>query len=153
MKKLIMVMSVFLLAGCATSGSEELEETAEVETEETNHIPDEVNHDDYWTELEYDDFARYPDDHHGNKTNIVGRVMQVVEGVEDDFTMFLHSQNVSNKTSFFFIETDLLDERILEDDEVRFYAVGSGEYSYETTQGATRTVPLFYIHDYEIYMP
>lgn len=158
MKKITfsLVALLALLSACGNTDGESSsednqdEEVAE-ESEYVHPTPENINHDEYWTSLEYDDFARYPEENTGQKTNIVGRVVQVINGVEDEFTMFLHSQNVSNDQSFFYIQTELLGERILEGDEVRFFAIGSGEYTYETVQGASRTIPLFYIHDYEIY--
>lgn len=94
----------------------------------------------YETGITYDQLSRTPDDFKGKKVKFYGKVVQVIEGgstiqirlaVNDDYdTILLGSYSSS-----------IVSRRVLEDDHITIYGTSKGTISYESTLGATITIP------------
>lgn len=98
-------------------------------------------------EIDYDDLARTPDDYLGTNVKFTGEVIQVIED-SDGSTYRINvtkgSYGVWDDTVLVYFENDSSSPRVLEDDIVTFYGTSSGLYTYESTMGASITVPLVY---------
>ncbi len=94
----------------------------------------------YNTGITYNQLARTPDDYEGEKVKFSGEVVQVIEGsssvqirlaVNDDYDTILLGE----------YDSDIVSSRILEDDHITIYGTSIGTISYESTMGATITIP------------
>ena len=94
--------------------------------------------------LDYDGVARNPDDYKGNKYTGSGTVLQVLES-DTEVDMRVAVDGDYDNVIYLVYSPSIVDSRILEDDYVTFYGVSQGLYSYESTMGATITIPLMYV--------
>ena len=94
----------------------------------------------YETGITYDQLSRTPDDFKRKKVKFYGKVVQVIEGsgtvqirlaVDDDYDRIL----LGNYSS------SIVSTRILEDDHITIYGTSEGTISYQSTLGATITIP------------
>ncbi|BCV18262.1 hypothetical protein ATOBIA_N05520 [Atopobiaceae bacterium P1] len=103
-----------------------------------------------YEQIPWSDLARTPDTYTGKSISISGRVLQVVEGSElnqlrvatngdyDDVVLVGYSPQIMNGT------------RVLEDDQITVLGTYLGTVSYETTMGATKTLPGIYADSVQI---
>lgn len=104
----------------------------------------------YETGLTYDDLARNPDSHIGEKVKIYGKVVQVMES-DKGYTQYRLAVNEDYDTIIYLeISEDQLDSRILEDDLITIYGESYGTVSYESTLGGTITIPAVVVNMFEL---
>lgn len=94
----------------------------------------------YNTNISYNDVARNPDSYMFKLGKFSGEVVQVIEG---DGNYNLRVAVNGNYNNMLLVEYDpsILDVRILENDQVIIYGTNAGTISYESTLGATITIP------------
>ncbi len=95
----------------------------------------------YETGISFNDIARNPDDFMLEKVTFDGTVVQVMEG-DSEITLRVAVDDDYDKIILVFYPADLLSQRVLEDDEITLYGTSMGLYTYESTLGASITVPL-----------
>lgn len=88
---------------------------------------------------DYDDVARKPNTYFGKRMKISGKVLQVMEGSNDEIT--LRVQESYNRVWYITYVRSAGENRILENDRVKVYGVFKGLQSYETVLRTTLTIP------------
>lgn len=88
----------------------------------------------------FEDYARRPNEHLNESISFSAKVLQVIEG---DTTSAYRMAVDSNSDYVFYVEIANSDRsmRVLEDDKVNVVGTFTGLMSYESTLGATITVP------------
>lgn len=123
-------------------------ESEEKVEEEVPEEPKEYKREDYNPEITYDYLARYPDEYFFVPVTFEGKIIQVIHG--DDSTQYRMAANGDYDQIFFLeIPNSSLDERVLEDDYVRFYGNSMGDIKYETVLGSSRTIPGVIVEKFE----
>ncbi|MBO1097291.1 hypothetical protein FQS90_12250 [Enterococcus casseliflavus] len=156
MKK-IMVFSListsFLLGGCGQNtevdGLNEVNASAEEVVESSEREEFDINS--YYTNTDFLDFYRNPDELKGTKTSFVAKVFQVID--DDDLVQYMATVTPApndRRTIKLGKYKDELETRIIDGDEIRVWVRSLGEISYTTNNGGTNTVPGFYIDAYQI---
>lgn len=124
------------------------------ESEETGELSDELNTfvnsnmEDvsmFRSGVSYDEIARHPNDYDGELLTFSGEVAQVIEGdgttelriaVDGDYDNIIYG----------IYDNRILDSRLLEDDKIQFYGESCGIISYQSTLGATISIPSISIY-------
>ena len=124
------------------------------ESEETGELSDELNTfvnsnmEDvsmFRSDVSYDEIARHPNDYDGELLTFSGEVAQVIEGdgttelriaVDGDYDDIIYG----------IYDNRILDSRLLEDDKIQFYGESCGIISYQSTLGATISLPSISIY-------
>lgn len=124
------------------------------ESEETGELSDELNTfvnsnmEDvsmFRSDVSYDEIARHPNDYDGELLTFSGEVAQVIEGdgttelriaVDGDYDNIIYG----------IYDNRILDSRLLEDDKIQFYGESCGIISYQSTLGATISIPSISIY-------
>lgn len=124
------------------------------ESEETGELSDELNTfvnsnmEDvsmFSSDVSYDEIARHPNDYDGELLTFSGEVAQVIEGdgttelriaVDGDYDDIIYG----------IYDNRILDSRLLEDDKIQFYGESCGIISYQSTLGATISIPSISIY-------
>ena len=99
--------------------------------------------------LPYDEMARNGDNHKGEKLQINGKVIQVID--TDDGTAQLRVATRDGYDDVYYIEipaSQWKTHRLLEDDVVTFYGNVYGLLSYDSTMGGKITVPAMTVNLY-----
>ena len=99
--------------------------------------------------LPYDEMARNGDNHKGEKLQINGKVIQVIDS--DDGTAQLRVATRDGYDDVYYIEipaSQWKTHRLLEDDVVTFYGNVYGLLSYDSTMGGKITVPAMTVNMY-----
>ena len=99
--------------------------------------------------LPYDEMARNGDNHKGEKLQINGKVIQVIDS--DDGTAQLRVATRDGYDDVYYIEipaSQWKTHRLLEDDVITFYGNIYGLYSYDSTMGGKITVPAMTVNMY-----
>ena len=99
--------------------------------------------------LPYDEMARNGDNHKGEKLQINGKVIQVID--TDDGTAQLRVATRDGYDDVYYIEipaSQWKTHRLLEDDVITFYGNVYGLYSYDSTMGGKITVPAMTVNMY-----
>lgn len=102
----------------------------------------------YETGISFNQLARNPDKYEGEKVKFSGKVLQVMEG---DYMVSIRLgvngsyDNVIYGTYF----PSLVSSRVLEDDYITVYGTSEGLYTYESTMGASITIPSLSIEKIE----
>ena len=94
----------------------------------------------YETGITYDQLARTPDEYSGQKVKFSGKVLQVIEGDEIVTIRLAVNDNYNNVILGTYV-SNIVTQRVLEDDEIMIYGISSGLYTYESTIGGMITVP------------
>lgn len=101
--------------------------------------------------LTYNDLARYPDKYEDEYVCFTGTIAQVIdEHLEEDGLYWSHYlMNINDdydQTIYLLLSDDVesRDFRILDDDKVKIYGIAANVWTYETTLGSNRTVPVVY---------
>lgn len=112
-------------------------------------LVEEFNPDNY-ADITYEDMARTPDAHIGAQVKISGKVMQVIEsGGETDIR--IATDGMYDDDIFVGFDTSIMDgTHVLEDDNVVVYGTFVGPFTYQTTFGASRTVPAIIADEVEV---
>lgn len=122
-------------------------EESDASVEETK--PKEVNPADYNSGITYDNLARTPDDHIGDKIKLSGEIAQVIEG--DDSSQYRMAVDQDyDKIVLIEVPKELLSSRILENDLITIYGESQGTVDYESTMGGTITVPAITVDKFEV---
>jgi len=102
----------------------------------------------YNTGITFDQLARTPDEYELEKVKFTGTVIQVMEG--DDVIQIRFAVN-DDYDQILFCEYDpsIVTQRVLEDDTITFYGISFGLYTYESTMGASITIPAVVIDKIE----
>ena len=112
---------------------------SESSSEEQQNASSEFNPSDYQTP-NYEDLARNPKKHIGDKVKLTGSVIQVIEGdssnelllsLDGDYTEVLMVTYFTNEN----------ESRILEDDNVTVYGMMNALYTYTTVANEQKTIP------------
>ena len=124
------------------------------ESEESGELSDELNTfvnsnmEDvsmFRSDVSYDEVARHPNDYDGELLTFSGEVAQVIEGdgttelriaVDGDYDDIIYG----------IYDNRILDSRLLEDDKIQFYGESCGIISYQSTLGATISIPSMSIY-------
>lgn len=112
----------------------------QAEEEKEKQKKDEEEKKGYDTGITYDSLARNPDDYKGKKIKFSGKVIQVIEG-GDTTQIRLAVNNNYNKVILCNIPKGTTSSRILENDKITVYGVSLGIITYESTLGASITIP------------
>lgn len=124
------------------------EEEAERQAEEAARLAEEAKG--YETGITFTDISRSPDDYVGEKVKFTGSVLQILEG------SYSNEGRMSTKGSYddivyIMYDPDILDVRILEDDEITVYGTFSRMVTYETIMGGSVTLPLINVDRIELH--
>ena len=124
------------------------------ESEETGELSDELNTfvnsnmEDvsmFRSDISYDEIARHPNDYDGELLTFSGEVAQVIEG--DGMTELRIAVDGDYDDIIYGIyDNRILDSRLLEDDKIQFYGESCGIISYQSTLGATISIPSISIY-------
>ena len=99
--------------------------------------------------LPYDEMARNGDNHKGEKLQITGKVIQVID--TDDGTAQLRVATRDGYDDVYYIEipaSQWKTHRLLEDDVITFYGNVYGLLSYDSTMGGKITIPAMTVNMY-----
>ena len=99
--------------------------------------------------LPYDEMARNGDNHKGEKLQINGKVIQVID--TDDGTAQLRVATRDGYDDVYYIEipaSQWKTHRLLEDDVITFYGNVYGLLSYDSTMGGKITIPAMTVNMY-----
>lgn len=94
----------------------------------------------YYTGITYSQLARTPDDYIAKKVKFSGEVVQVMED-GDSIGIRLAVDGDYDNIILGTFDSSIISERILEDDYITVYGLSSGIYTYESTMGASISVP------------
>lgn len=128
------------------------------ESEEAGELSDELNTfvnsnmEDvsmFRSDVSYDEIARHPDDYNGELLTYSGEVVQVIEG-DGTTELRIAVDGDYNDIIYGIYDNRILDSRLLEDDKINFYGESCGIISYQSTLGATISVPSMSIYKIEI---
>ena len=156
-KKLLAILiglcMVFAFAACGDSSSssqdstEATEETTVEETtttEETTEATEATepfNKDDC-EEVSYEELARNPDKHEGEAIKITGNVLQAMDDSETGLVSLRVATSGSYDDVVYVIyNSDIMESRVLEDDNITVYGTSTGIYSYESSGAGTISIP------------
>src|SRR5699024_9936838 len=127
--------------------SEEEEKALEEVKEEEKEDEDPST---YETDITYDNLARDPDKYEDEKVKFSGRIIQVMEDDEEDYTQYRFTVNDDSDTvAYLAITKDQLDSRILEDDMLTIYGKSIGVVTYESTLSGDVTIPAIIVNMFE----
>ena len=99
--------------------------------------------------LPYDEMARNGDNHKGEKLQINGKVIQVMDSDEGFATLRVATRDGYEDVYLVQIPDDQWkSHRLLEDDVITFYGDVYGLYSYSSTMGGKITVPAINVNMY-----
>lgn len=109
------------------------------ETEVTYEKPTDLS--DYATDITYEHLARTPDDYKGKAICMYGEVVQLIEGDgSNDLRVALNGDY--DEIVYFTYDPNVIETRVLEGDDITIYGNYYGIYSYQSTLGATISIPL-----------
>ncbi len=94
----------------------------------------------YDTGITFSQLARNPEAYIGQKIKFTGEVVQVIEGT-DSVTLRIAIDSDYDQIMMVVYDTDIVSQRVLEDDILTIYGSSLGTYTYESTMGASITVP------------
>lgn len=106
---------------------------------------------DYDTDITYYDLARNPDDYEDHLLVMEGTVVQTMESDEDDVELRVAVDGDDDQIVYLKIDREIINTRILEDDNIKFYGISTGLITYESTEGADITIPSVTVEKFEIY--
>ena len=107
------------------------------------------NLEEYATNISYDDLSRTPDKFEGKAVCYSGEVVQLLEGEEYN-NLRVAIDGDYDKMIYLEYEPSIIPTRVLEDDTITFYGIYYGIYQYESTMGATISIPAVAVDYIEI---
>lgn len=133
------------------SGNDTAEDNTSKATDssEDSKVPEEFNPADYQTGITYDNLARNPDDYLSSLVSFSGEVVQIIEGNEIVQARVAVNSDYDN---MIFIEyfSSIVPSRVLEGDQITFYGSSAGLITYESTMGASISIPSVYVRHIDI---
>nr|DAL06732.1 MAG TPA: Homeobox associated leucine zipper [Caudoviricetes sp.] len=97
------------------------------------------------SDVSYDEIARHPNDYDGELLSFSGEVAQVIEG-EGTTELRIAVDGDYDNIIYGIYDNRILDSRLLEDDKIQFYGESCGIISYQSTLGATISIPSMSIY-------
>lgn len=94
----------------------------------------------YDTGITYDQLARTPDDYLFKKAKFYGKVVQIMEDDEETTIRLAVDGNIDT-VIYGQYKSDLVSQRVLEDDFITISGISSGLVSYKATIGGKITIP------------
>ena len=95
---------------------------------------------DSYKSVDYSKIARNPDKYLGQKLKFSGKVLQVVEG-DGEVTLRVATDGAWDDVVLVAYKSDIISSRVLEEDMVVMYGKFGGLYTYQSTMGASISVP------------
>lgn len=120
--------------------AEEERKAEEAKKEEERKAAEAKEKQGYETGITYNQLARTPDDYVGEKVKFKGKVIQVLEG-DGVYNIRLAVGGNYDNIIYILGETSITDQRILENDYITVYGTSTGIYTYESTLGASISIP------------
>lgn len=102
------------------------------------------NEKDYSSSITFDQIARTPDAYEGKLLALTGKVLQVIEGDEDNNLRVAVNGDYDDVVYVVYDQDIMAGTRILEDDKVTIYGESENTTTYQSTLGGNITVPLIY---------
>lgn len=102
-----------------------------------------------YKKFDFESVARYPDEYKGQKVKITGSVVQVLGDRKNGFEMRVATRGRYDNIVYIYTLGNH-PANILEDDKITFYCTMAGDYTYESTMGASITLPLVQCDFYEM---
>lgn len=132
----------------AKKKKEEQEKKKLAEEEEEKRKEEEKEKQGYDTGITFEQLARTPDDYEGEKVKFNGKVLQVME---DEGTVQLRVAVNDDYDQVIFVEydPDIIDSRVLEDDQITLMGISMGLFTYESTMGGDITIPAIVVDKIE----
>lgn len=115
------------------------EEERKRQEEEEQRLAEEAKG--YETGITYEDLARSPEDYKGQKVMFSGRVVQIVEGLFGGNAFRMSTDGSYDDIIYGTYSSNILEVRLLEDDEVTIYGVANGIKKYQSVLGSSVTLP------------
>lgn len=106
---------------------------------------------DYDADITYYDLARNPDDYEDHLLVMEGTVVQTMESDEDVVELRVAVDDDYDDIVYLTIDREIINTRILEDDNIKFYGISTGLVTYESTDGRNITIPSVTVEKFEIY--
>ena len=106
---------------------------------------------DYDADITYYDLARNPDDYEDHLLVMEGTVVQTMESDEDVVELRVAVDDDYDNIVYLTIDREIINTRILEDDNIKFYGISTGLITYESTEGTDITIPSVTVEKFEIY--
>lgn len=106
---------------------------------------------DYDADITYYDLARNPDDYEDHLLVMEGTVVQTIESDEDVVELRVAVDDDYDDIVYLKINREIINTRILEDDNIKFYGISKGLITYESTEGTDITIPSVTVEKFEIY--
>ncbi|MGE7883745.1 hypothetical protein [Bacillus sp. NPDC094077] len=103
----------------------------------------------YETGITYDQLARTPDDFKGKKAKFTGKVLQVMEGKGETQLRIAVSGNY-DKVLYVAYKSDIINSRVLENDNVTVKGKSAGIYTYTSTMGGEISIPAMLVEKIDI---
>ncbi|MEY8437859.1 hypothetical protein AAK967_08990 [Atopobiaceae bacterium 24-176] len=97
-----------------------------------------------YEQIPWSDLARTPDSYAGKSISISGRVLQVIEDDEINQLRVATSGDYDDVVLVGYVPSIMGGTRILEDDHITVLGTYLGTITYETTMGASKTIPGVY---------
>ena len=103
----------------------------------------------YETGITYDQLARTPDEFKGKKAKFTGKVLQVMEGQGETQLRVAVSGNY-DKVLYVAYKSDIINSRVLENDNVTIKGKSAGIYTYKSTMGGEISIPAMLVEKIDI---
>lgn len=103
----------------------------------------------YDTGITYENLARNPDTYKGQKVKFSGRIIQVIKGENVSQYRFKINDDYNQVILIEISNSQLENNRILEDDYITIKGLSYGEYTYSSTMGGEITVPAVVVDSFE----
>ncbi|MEG1524304.1 MAG: toxin regulator [Clostridia bacterium] len=103
----------------------------------------------YNTGITFLNLSRNPDDYVGKKVKFSGKVAQVIEGGSTNAAR-MSTRGRYDDVIYIEYKTDLIAQRLIDDDIVTICGVADGLYTYTTIMGGTVTLPRIIVVKMEI---
>lgn len=94
----------------------------------------------YETGITFEQLARTPDDYELEKVKFRGKVIQVMEA-DDSVQLRIAVDDDYDKVLYVEYDSDIIDSRVLEDDQITVMGISMGLLTYESTMGGNITIP------------
>lgn len=103
----------------------------------------------YDSKITYNNLSRNPEKYKGKGIVFTGKIIQVIESDSGSTYRIAINSNYNNvMVAYYFIKNN--ENRLLENDIIRFKGLYTGLYTYKTVLGASQTVPSVIINDVKI---
>lgn len=103
----------------------------------------------YETGITFDQIARTPDDYEGERVKFSGKVLQVMEADDGNVQLRIAENDDYDNVIYAEYDEDIVDSRILEDDQITIMGLSAGLLTYESTMGGDITIPAIVIDKIE----